>query len=168
VVDGEVMDNEDDLQAALKLLDGWQVWDAHGLARHREYLKDEWESRKAIYRLLMSPKPLNRQLRLQLAVLFVAEREQRPDSPLRADIVERRIKFEHLRPGHRDESYRALQIAYAVLEHMIDQERAGKTPNQKIARGHVAEKYGVTDRTVRAAIAAGAGMFRRAGMSKSK
>jgi hypothetical protein len=141
-------EERDDLILAIKLFTGRYDWKDNLPTKRYLNADEEFVARKAIARLLLSPKPFDRYLRRQLAALFDPEPETAPFSSSDSTPMERRLDFVPRRRGRISQNLRKLQIAIAV-----DELRAAQPEKlREDAIDEIAKRFGTSTRTVESAL----------------
>jgi hypothetical protein len=133
------MSYKNDLSLARTLLDGFIEYDKRGLPQQKYLTKtDDREARQAIARVLLSERPLDRQLRDRLAYLFACE-------PLPGEwplLPERRLIFKFRSKPH--DSVRDTHIAKYVHDEIVS-----RKITEEEAFESAAEKFKMTEHNVK-------------------
>jgi hypothetical protein len=142
-------EERDDLILSIKLLAGRYDWEGDLPTKRFSNPDEEIVGRKAIVRLLLSPKPFDRYLRRQLAALLDPEPEVAPFSSGDSTPMERRLEFVPRRRGRISQNLRKLNIAIA-----FDELRAAQPEmSREDAIDEIAKRFGKKTRAIEKALA---------------
>ena len=142
------VEERDDLTLAIKLLTGRYDWKDDLPTKRYLNTDEDFVARKAMVRLLRSPKPFDSYLRRQLAALFDPDPETASFSSSDSTPMERTLKFTPRASGRISQNLRKLQMAIAVNE-LRDQ---WPEKSRDDAINEIAERFGKSTRTIETAL----------------